>query len=104
MRYGYWLGVAAMLLTALASAADACPEWAHQRASQEIQRLGQQLAQWDKAYHDEGKSPVPDDAYDQMRTMLAGWLAALFSNAGGGVQGAFAQSGKKASPGGADRP
>nr|WP_036151765.1 NAD-dependent DNA ligase LigB [Lonsdalea quercina] len=73
MQYGYWLGVAAMLWTELALAADACPEWAPPRARQEIQQLGQQLAQWDKAYHEEGKSPVPDDAYDQMRTMLASW-------------------------------
>lgn len=73
MRYGYWLGVAAALLTELASAADICPEWAPQRAREEIQRLGQRLTLWDKAYHEEGHSPVSDDVYDQMRIMLANW-------------------------------
>ncbi|OSM95194.1 NAD-dependent DNA ligase LigB [Lonsdalea populi] len=73
MRYGYWLGIVAILLTEPASAADSCPEWAPQRARKEIQRLGQQLTLWDKAYHEEGQSPVPDDTYDQMRTMLASW-------------------------------
>lgn len=73
MRYGYWLGVAAVLLTELASATDICPEWAPLRAREEMQRLGQQLTLWDKAYHEEGYSPVPDDTYDQMRSMLASW-------------------------------
>ncbi|UCO98562.1 NAD-dependent DNA ligase LigB [Metapseudomonas lalkuanensis] len=51
--------------------ADACPDWPAGRASAELSTLGNRLAEWDRAYHREGRSMVDDELYDQARARLA---------------------------------
>lgn len=50
-----------------------CPDWSASRASAELATLQQQLAAWDQAYHQQGRSPVNDELYDQARERLQDW-------------------------------
>ena len=45
----------------------ACPD------QSSIEQLSQQLQQWDRAYHEKGRSLVSDDIYDQARLRLQRW-------------------------------
>lgn len=60
------------LLPSLAAQAS-CPDWSKPRAEREVQALIGRLAQWDHAYHVEGRSPVSDSLYDQARARLQQW-------------------------------
>ncbi len=51
--------------------ADACPDWQSVRARAELASLASQIADWDFAYHGEGRSPVEDELYDQAQARLA---------------------------------
>ncbi|GLZ85137.1 DNA ligase B [Metapseudomonas resinovorans] len=51
--------------------ADACPDWQSVRAQAELASLASRIADWDFAYHSEGRSPVEDELYDQARARLA---------------------------------
>lgn len=51
----------------------ACPDWPAERARQELQRLRQQLADWDDAYHRQGRSAIADELYDQARERFVQW-------------------------------
>lgn len=51
--------------------ADSCPDWPSQRASTELASLDTRIADWDFAYHHEGRSAVDDELYDQARARLA---------------------------------
>ncbi|WP_318367497.1 NAD-dependent DNA ligase LigB [Enterobacter sp.] len=50
-----------------------CPVWPPARAEQEIARLKQQIARWNDAYWQEGKSQVSDGVYDQLSARLTHW-------------------------------
>ena len=54
--------------------AAVCPDWDSTRSSKEIDALRHQLEQWDDVYYTEGKSPIEDDVYDQLRDQLNQWL------------------------------
>ncbi|GAB7201618.1 hypothetical protein OS21_33430 [Dickeya oryzae] len=43
--------------------------------------MGQQLTQWDKAYYEQGQSPVDDQVYDQLRQTLATWQVCFQADA-----------------------
>jgi DNA ligase (NAD+) len=51
--------------------ADACPDWQSDRAKAELASLANRIADWDFAYHNEGRATVDDELYDQARTRLA---------------------------------
>jgi len=50
-----------------------CPAWSSAQAEQEIARLSEQIARWDKAYWQQGVSDVNDDVYDQLAARLKQW-------------------------------
>jgi len=50
-----------------------CPAWSPAQAEQEIARLSEQIARWDKAYWQQGVSDVNDDVYDQLAARLKQW-------------------------------
>ncbi|MCQ8234455.1 NAD-dependent DNA ligase LigB [Pectobacterium carotovorum] len=54
--------------------AAVCPDWDSTRSSKEIDALRHQLEKWDDVYYTEGKSPIEDDVYDQLREQLNQWL------------------------------
>ena len=58
----------AALFLPLAAQAAPCPDWPASRATAELGALAQQIAQWDDAYHNQGRSPVADELYDQPST------------------------------------
>ncbi|RYC38151.1 NAD-dependent DNA ligase LigB [Pectobacterium zantedeschiae] len=60
-------------ISGFAVAAEVCPDWDNTRSSKEIAALRQQLEQWDDVYYIEGKSPIEDDVYDQLREQLTQW-------------------------------
>jgi DNA ligase (NAD+) len=65
----------ALLLLPLAAQAEPCPDWPASRASAELDALAQQIARWDDAYHNQGRSLVADELYDQARERLQHWRA-----------------------------
>nr|WED67536.1 hypothetical protein PJ912_13040 [Pectobacterium colocasium] len=76
-----WLRIGAFLiiivvgdLCGFAAAAQVCPDWDNTRSSKEIDALRHQLERWDDVYYTEGKSPIEDDVYDQLRDQLNQWL------------------------------
>jgi len=50
-----------------------CPAWSPAQAEQEIARLSEQIARWNKAYWQQGVSDVNDDVYDQLAARLKQW-------------------------------
>ncbi|MEI7376246.1 NAD-dependent DNA ligase LigB [Dickeya chrysanthemi] len=72
MRYQYALAAVWFLVSGFANATP-CPAWSSARAEREVAQLGQQLTQWDNAYYEQGRSPVDDQVYDQLRQTLATW-------------------------------
>ncbi|CNH83792.1 NAD-dependent DNA ligase LigB [Yersinia aldovae] len=54
-------------------AESGCPEWTSDRMTLEIKELTKQLDKWDIAYHQQGHSPIADDAYDQLVAKLHQW-------------------------------
>lgn len=50
-----------------------CPDWSASRAGAELAALQQQLNTWDRAYHQQGHSPISDELYDQARERLQDW-------------------------------
>ena len=63
----------ALLLLPLAAQAEPCPDWTAGRASAELGALAQQIAHWDDAYHNQSRSLVADELYDQARERLQHW-------------------------------
>lgn len=61
------------LLTSISSLAATCPDWPIAQATRELAALQAQLATWDDAYHNQGRSPVADEIYDQARARLSQW-------------------------------
>ena len=68
--YSCWLLVC---LARTLNAGALCPDGSQAGYQQQISHLQQQLAQWDHAYHVEGRSPVADEIYDQARLQLQRW-------------------------------
>lgn len=65
--------IASLLLFACSAQATPCPDWPAARAGEEIATLERRLAEWDHAYHVQGRALVDDDIYDQSRARLAQW-------------------------------
>lgn len=63
----------ALLFFPLLAQAASCPDWPTSRAQSELTALSQQIAEWDDAYHNHGRSLVADDIYDQARERLQAW-------------------------------
>src|SRR5690606_35605981 len=63
----------ALLLFPLTAQAALCPDWGANRAKTELSALGRQIAEWDDAYHNHGRSLVADEIYDQARERLQSW-------------------------------
>lgn len=61
------------LLGSMSSLAAPCPDWSNAQAAQELTALQDQLANWDDAYHNQGRSLVADELYDQARARLSQW-------------------------------
>lgn len=69
-----WLLMLSLVLSVLTSIASAsCPAWSPLQADEEVKSLKNQLKQWDDAYYREGRSPVSDEVYDQLRSRLNEW-------------------------------
>lgn len=66
-----WAGVVLMLWNGYGMAV--CPAWSHARAEKEIAELSAQVARWNQAYWQEGKSEVSDEVYDQLSGRLTQW-------------------------------
>lgn len=62
-----------LLLLPLSAQATPCPDWPASRAKSELSALSQQIAEWDDAYHNQGRSLVADEIYDQARERLQSW-------------------------------
>ena len=85
------------------AAAAPCPDWSAEQARRELAALAAQLADWDDAYHRQGRSPISDELYDQSRQRLEDWQAcfpaeattasAPLQGAGGPVAHPVAQTG-----------
>ncbi len=60
------------LLIAPLAVAD-CPAWTNEHAQQEINTLRQRIADWDRSYHRDATSLIPDELYDQAREQLHTW-------------------------------
>lgn len=76
-----WLRIRAFLIisvmgiiSSFPAVGAVCPEWDNTRSSKEIAALRHQLEQWDDEYYTEGKSPIEDDVYDQLREQLNQWI------------------------------
>ncbi len=54
-------------------AATACPDWSTEQAQQELDALAAQLGVWNAAYHQQGRSPVADELYDQSSARFTHW-------------------------------
>ncbi|MDD0845201.1 NAD-dependent DNA ligase LigB [Pseudomonas sp. Gutcm_11s] len=67
--------IASFGLLACAAQAAPCPDWPATRAHEEIAALEQRIAEWDLAYHAQGRALVDDDIYDQSRSRLTQWRA-----------------------------
>lgn len=57
----------------LAQAQGDCPDWSGPRAEQEMSALHTRLTGWNRAYRQQGSSPVSDAVYDQARQRLNVW-------------------------------
>jgi len=60
-------------LATLPAWAAGCPTWTPEQATVQIAALGEQIRQWDDAYHRQGRSAVADELYDQARLRLEDW-------------------------------
>ncbi len=90
-------------LFACAANAAPCPDWSAARAAGEISALERRIAEWDHAYHVDGRALVADELYDQSRELLGQWRACFpghdaapgdpLRSAGGPVRHPVAQTG-----------
>lgn len=69
------LTLALLTPTAFATARNDCPAWSPTQAQAQLDTLHAHLAQWDRAYHRDGRSPVTDEIYDQAVARAAQWHA-----------------------------
>ncbi|MDH4558192.1 NAD-dependent DNA ligase LigB [Pseudomonas sp. BN417] len=64
-----WIALPFLCVT-LPALANGCPDWPAGRASTELAALDSRIAEWDLAYHAQGRSAVDDELYDQARSRL----------------------------------
>jgi DNA ligase (NAD+) len=90
----------AILVLSLASpfCLAACPDWSPEQADMQLRSLDRQLAQWDDAYHRQGRSPVSDELYDQARARLEQWSACFPAQAPAPSEPLRTATGKVAHP------
>ncbi|MBS7458716.1 NAD-dependent DNA ligase LigB [Coralloluteibacterium stylophorae] len=91
-----------MLFATVAGRAADCPEWDAATAGRERAALVARLADWDAAYHRDGRALVSDAVYDEAREREAHWRACFapgaaapdaLAEAGGSDVHPFAQRG-----------
>ncbi|BES86931.1 DNA ligase B [Pectobacterium araliae] len=70
----FWIICVVGGISGFSAAAEVCPDWDNTRSNKEIAALRHQLERWDDVYYAEGKSPIADDVYDQLREQLNQWL------------------------------
>jgi len=70
-RWIWWLCIS--LVQAESRAEALCPAWSPARAEREIGQLQAQLRRWDRAYYQQGISPVRDSEYDSLLARLEQW-------------------------------
>ncbi|HET6545985.1 MAG TPA: NAD-dependent DNA ligase LigB [Rhodanobacteraceae bacterium] len=97
------MALALLFGASLPVSASDCPVWSAQRARQELATLGAHLAEWDRAYYRDGRSPIPDAVYDQARARFDRWRrcfsreapppVAPLAGAGGTIRHPVAQTG-----------
>lgn len=76
MRLAQWMAAGIMLAVyAGSAAAGECPGWSQARLTHEVSALEARLAEWDRAYYQDGQSPVDDELYDQAGARLETWRA-----------------------------
>jgi DNA ligase (NAD+) len=92
-----WIAVAPLFLS-LPLLAAACPDWQPGRARAELDGLARQIAEWDAAYHRQGRSPIADELYDQARERLAGWRGCFVGQAPAPADPLAGAAGKVAHP------
>ncbi len=68
-----WRGLGVVMLLWSSYGLAICPAWSPAQAEQEIARLSEQIARWNKAYWQQGVSDVNDDVYDQLAARLKQW-------------------------------
>lgn len=68
-----WKSVAWGILLWHSQSGALCPTWPPARATEEIARLQQQLADWNDIYWKQGVSAVDDSVYDQ--SSAQGWFS-----------------------------
>lgn len=66
-------GIAVCLMLWSACSLATCPVWSPLRAQEEVNRLQQQLAQWNDEYWKSGASEVSDEVYDRLNARLTYW-------------------------------
>jgi len=66
-----------LLCPTLSAYAAICPDWPDERIAAEVKPLTQQLKQWEVAYHQQGKSPVDDEVYDDLLQKQQLWLSCI---------------------------
>lgn len=76
MRLAQWMAMGVVLaLYAGSAAASECPGWSDARLTQEVTALQARMAEWDRAYYQDGNSPIDDELYDQAAARLEKWRA-----------------------------
>lgn len=74
MNWLAWFGLVWLLFTGnFVYAGQDCPDWNQNQARREIAALTSQIAQWDKAYYQDGISLINDQLYDQLLARLQFW-------------------------------
>ncbi|MFO6299928.1 NAD-dependent DNA ligase LigB [Rahnella selenatireducens] len=75
-RFTLFISVFCFIFSAAASEIlpQDCPAWSSVQLARETHKLTEQLAQWDKAYHQSGSSPIEDAVYDNLRQKQSQWL------------------------------
>ena len=74
MRLVQWMATGVALAVCAGPAlASECPGWSEARLNQEVQALEERMAEWDRAYYQDGQSTIDDELYDQATTRLETW-------------------------------
>lgn len=70
--YGAVFFILAMVIS-VGVQAETCPHWPAERLRNELNALEEQLARWDTAYYQRGKSLISDELYDSLRQKQRFW-------------------------------
>ncbi|MDN6180926.1 MAG: NAD-dependent DNA ligase LigB [Halomonas subglaciescola] len=76
MRLAQWMAAGIVLAACAGPAlASECPGWSKPRLADEIQALEERISSWERAYYQDGDSPIDDELYDQATARLEAWRA-----------------------------